>query len=235
MVRRLVGVGLAGVLAGAAGLGSGTACSSSSTGGTTSSSSGGSSGSSGGTSTSSSSSGGSGGSTSSGSSSGGGDSGTSTSSSSSGSTGGGSDSGNADGGTDNFDSCSVVTEAEAAAAIGETVTAGVLGTATVEGGLACVFYGPSSPTPHDPNTAQADSVRVVVVEGADALTWYNDYKSKVNAQAITGYGDQAYYDGVASLSVMKGNYYLRVAVSPAGAPPSLTDEEKLATAILPSL
>ncbi len=76
---------------------------------------------------------------------------------------------------------------------------------------------------------------MVVVEGPDALTWYNDYKSKVTAQAITGYGDQAYYDGVASLSVMKGNYYLRVAVSPAAAPPSQSDEEELATAILPSL
>jgi hypothetical protein len=43
-------------------------------------------------------------------------------------------------------------------------------------------------------------------------------------------------DGYASLSVMKGDYYLRVAVIPAGvAPPSLKDEEKLAKAILPKL
>jgi hypothetical protein len=42
-------------------------------------------------------------------------------------------------------------------------------------------------------------------------------------------------DGAASLSVLKGNTYLRVAVSPAGAAPSLSDEEQLATAILPKL
>jgi lipopolysaccharide export system protein LptA len=115
------------------------------------------------------------------------------------------------------------------------VTAAVLGNATVEGGLACVFYGPSAPTPTTPNAAQADSVRVVVVKGTNALTWYNDYKSKVSAQPISGYGDQAYYDGYASLSVLKGDYYLRIAVSPAGAAPSLSDEEQLATAILPKL
>jgi lipopolysaccharide export system protein LptA len=137
--------------------------------------------------------------------------------------------------TANFSSCSVVTQAEAASAIGTSVTAGVLGNATVEGGLACVFYGPSAPTPTTPNVGQPDTVRVVVVTGSDALKWYNDYKSKVNAQPIAGYGNQAYYDGDASLSVLKGNYYLRVAVIPASAPPSLPDEEKLATAILPKL
>jgi hypothetical protein len=134
-----------------------------------------------------------------------------------------------------FNSCSVVTQAEAASAIGESVTAGVLGSATVEGGLACVFYGPSAPTPRDPNVAQADSVRVVVVEGPDALTWYNDYKSKVNAKTLSGYGDQAYWDGYASLSVLKGTSYLRIAVSPGLDPPSLSDEEQLAKAILPGL
>ena len=137
--------------------------------------------------------------------------------------------------TANFNSCSVVTQAEAASAIGESLTPGVIGNATVEGGLACVFYGPSALTPHTPNVAQADTVRVVVVKGSDALTWYNDYKSKVSPQPITGYGDQAYYDGYASLSVLKGDYYLRIAVAPAGAPPSLSDEEQLATAILPKL
>ncbi|MGA8206870.1 MAG: hypothetical protein WB867_02400 [Candidatus Dormiibacterota bacterium] len=137
----------------------------------------------------------------------------------------------------NFDSCSVVTQAEAASAIGATVTPGVLGNATVEGGLACVFYGPYAPTPHTPNVAQADSVRVVVVEGSKALTWYNAYKAMVSAteQAITGYGDQAFWDGYASLSVLKGSDYLRIAVSPYASPPSLTDEEQLATAILPKL
>ena len=139
--------------------------------------------------------------------------------------------------TANFNSCSVVTQAQAASALGTTVTPGVLGTATVEGGLACVFYGPSAPSPTTPNTSQIDSVRVVVVKGSNALTYYNDYKANpsVHAQSIPGYGDQAYYDGFASLSVMKGAYYLRVAVAPSGAPPSLTAEESLATAILPNL
>jgi hypothetical protein len=137
--------------------------------------------------------------------------------------------------TANFDSCSVVTQADAANAIGESVTAGVLGHATVEGGLACVFYGPSAPMPTNPDVGQADTVRVVVVKGADATTWYDDYKSKVTPQAISGYGDQAYFDGVASLSVLKGDSYLRVAVAPAGAPPSLADEERLAAGILPKL
>jgi hypothetical protein len=138
-------------------------------------------------------------------------------------------------GTANFNSCSVVTQAEAASAIGTSVTPGVLGNATVEGGRACVFYGPSAPTPTTPNTSQPDTVRVVVVKGSDALTWYNDYRSKVPAQPISGYGDHAYYDGYASLSVLKGTYYLRVAVAPLGAPPSLADEERLAAAILPKL
>ncbi len=134
-----------------------------------------------------------------------------------------------------FNSCSVVTTAEAQSALGQSVTAGVLGSATVEGGLACVFYGPSAPTPRDPNVGQPDSVRVVVVQGPKAATWYQDYHSKVAAQPVTGYGDQAFYDGSASLSVMKGDYYLRIAVAPAGAPPSLAAEKQLAAAILPKL
>jgi lipopolysaccharide export system protein LptA len=111
----------------------------------------------------------------------------------------------------------------------------VLGNATVEGGKACVFYGSGSPLPHDPDVAQADSVRVVVVEGSDATKWYDDYKSKVTPQAISGYGDQAYYDGYASFSVLKGDVYVRIAVSPLDAAPSLADEEKLMTAILPNV
>ena len=137
--------------------------------------------------------------------------------------------------TANFNSCSVVTQAEAAAAIGQAVSPGVLGNATVEGGKACVFYGPSSPTTRTPDVAQTDTVRVVAVKGGSAMTWYNDFKSKVAAQPISGYGDQAFYDGRASLSVMKGSTYLRIAVVPAGAPPSLAAEEKLAAAILPKL
>ena len=134
-----------------------------------------------------------------------------------------------------FDSCAVVTQAQVAAAVGENVSAGVLGTATVEGGLACVFYGPDASAQRDPNVAQADSVRVVVVNGSDAVTWYNDYKSKVSAKAVSGYGDQAYYDGYASLSVLKGGTYVRISVSPAGAAPSLADEEKLMDEVLPGV
>ncbi len=78
-------------------------------------------------------------------------------------------------------------------------------------------------------------MRVVVVRGPHASTWYEDYRSKVHAQPVAGYGDQAYYDGFASLSVLKGDYYVRIAVSPAGAPPSLGDEKELAAAILPKL
>jgi hypothetical protein len=139
--------------------------------------------------------------------------------------------------TANFNSCSVVTQAEAASALGSSVTPGVIGNATVEGGLACVFYGPSAPTPTTPNSGQPDSVRVVVVKGSDAVTWYDNYKSspEVHAQPVTGYGDQAFYDGVASFSVLKGDYYLRIAVIPAGAAPSLSGEEQLANAILPKL
>ena len=135
----------------------------------------------------------------------------------------------------NFDSCSVVTQSEAASALSAAVTPGVLGSATVEGGLACVFYGASATHPRDPNVAQADSVRVVVVKGPNALTWYNDYKSKVKPQPISSFGDHAYYDGYASLSVLKGDAYLRIAISPAAAPPSLPDEKQLASAILPKL
>jgi hypothetical protein len=134
-----------------------------------------------------------------------------------------------------FNSCSVVTQADAATAIGQAVTPGVLGHATVEGGLACVFYGPSAPAPANPDIAQPDSVRVVVVTGPDASTWYSNYKSTVSARPVTGYGDKAYYDGYASLSILDGHTYLRIAVTPAGAPPSLTDEEQLATAILAKL
>lgn len=137
--------------------------------------------------------------------------------------------------TANFNSCSVVTQNEATSAIGASVTPGVLGNATVEGGLACVFYGPSAPTPTTPDVAQVDTVRVVVVKGSDAMTWYDDYKSKVTAQPIDGYGDQAFYDGHASLSVLKGDTYVRIAVAPAGAPPSLTGEEQLAMDILQKL
>jgi hypothetical protein len=135
-----------------------------------------------------------------------------------------------------FDSCSVVTQAEASSALGESTSPGVLGSAVVEGGLACVFYGPSAPPARDPNAPQGDSVRVVVVKGADAAKWFNDWKSKnaAHTKPVT-LGDQAFYDGFASLSVLKGSTYVRIAVAPAREPPSLQAEEKLASAILPKL
>jgi len=131
-------------------------------------------------------------------------------------------------------SCTVVTQAEAGAALGQSVTTGVLGHATVEGGLACVYYGPSAPPGASPDVPSPDSVRVVLVTGTDALKWFNDYKGKVHAQAISGLGDQAYYDGYASVSVLKGNEYLRVAVAgPTGI--SMSAEEQLARDALPRM
>ena len=49
----------------------------------------------------------------------------------------------------------------------------------------------------------------MLVTGPNALKYFNDYRSKVKAQPIAGLGDQAYYDGYASLSVLKGDEYLR--------------------------
>jgi len=89
----------------------------------------------------------------------------------------------------------------------------MLGSATVEGGLACVFYGSSAPTPTTPNVAQPDTIRGVV-KGSDALQWYDDHQSKVGPQPIVGYGRLAFFDGAASLSILKGNCNLRIAVAP---------------------
>jgi hypothetical protein len=131
-------------------------------------------------------------------------------------------------------SCTVVTQAQAGAALGQTVTAGVLGHATVEGGLACVYYGPNAPSTADADVPVPDSVRVVLVTGSDALKWFNDYKGKVQAQSIPGLGNQAYYDGDASVSVLEGSEYLRVAViGQTGI--SETAEEQLARDALPRM
>ncbi len=129
-------------------------------------------------------------------------------------------------------SCSVITQSEAGAALGQPVRAPVLGKATVEGGVACVFYGPGVPNGADPDVALPGSVRVVLVTGAQASFYFNDYKSKVHAQVITGYGDQAFYDGGASFSVLQGDDYLRVAVVKAD---NLAPEEMLATDALARL
>ena len=132
-----------------------------------------------------------------------------------------------------FDSCSVVTQTEASTALGQTVKAPVRGKATVEGGVACVFYGPSVPAGADPDIPVTDSVRVVLVTGTDALKFFNDYRSKVPAQTIAGLGDQAYYDGSASLSVLVGSEYLRVAVI--GVADVLAAEKTLAQAVIPRM
>ncbi len=132
-----------------------------------------------------------------------------------------------------FDSCSIVTQAEAASALGHSVRPPLRGKATVEGGLACVFYGPGAPAGVSPDIPVPDSVRVVLVVGPDARTFFNDYRSKVLAQAISGLGDQAFFDGAASLSVLKGDEYLRVAVI--GVRDVLAAEQGLARAVLPRM
>ena len=143
----------------------------------------------------------------------------------------------------NFDSCLVVTQAEAAKALGQPVTPGVLGNATVEGGLACVFYGPTSPKPTIPNSAQPDTVEVVVVKGPNALMWFDNYRTVSQTRmlllpsgerVIRGLGDQAFYDGV-SLNVLKGDAYLRIAVIAAVARPPFDAEKELAAVIIPHL
>jgi len=86
-----------------------------------------------------------------------------------------------------------------------------MGHAYVEGGVACVFNGPSA-IGDNPDIPYADTVRVVLVTGQDAKTYFDDYQSKVSAQAISGLGDAAFYDGYASISVLKGSSYVRIAV-----------------------
>jgi hypothetical protein len=128
----------------------------------------------------------------------------------------------------------VITQAEASAALGQSVRPAVQGKATVEGGVAAVFYGPSVPVGTDPDVAVADSVRVVLVTGPKAQFYFNDYRSKVHAVAVAGLGDQAYYDGYASLSVLKGDMYIRIAVAGARGI-SLPAEKTLASDALPRM
>jgi Protein of unknown function (DUF3558) len=129
-------------------------------------------------------------------------------------------------------SCGVITQSQAAAALGQPAKAPILGKATVEGGVACVFYGPDVPPGTSPDIAMPDSVRVVLVTGANAAKWFDNYRAKVHARAISGLGDQAYYDGVASVSVLQGNAYVRIAV---GIPNNLGVEETLAREALPNM
>lgn len=129
-------------------------------------------------------------------------------------------------------SCSVITQSEATGALGQPVKPPILGKATVEGGVACVFYGPEVPPGTSPDIAVADSVRVVLVTGPKAKKYFDGYRSKVHAQPISGLGDQAYYDGYASISVLKGNAYVRIAV---GIPSNLGVEKTLAADALPRM
>lgn len=130
------------------------------------------------------------------------------------------------------DSCSVITQAEAGAALGQPARPPVRGKATVEGGVACVFYGPDVPAGTNPDIPVFDSVRVVLVTGPKAAKYFKDYRRKVAARTITGLGDQAYYDGYASISVLKGEAYVRIAV---GLAHNLSAEEKLAADALPRM
>ena len=124
----------------------------------------------------------------------------------------------------------IVTRAEAGAALGQTVRPPVRGHATVEGGVAAVFYGPNAPAGANADVPVTDSVRVVLVTGPNALKYFDDYRTKVHAQPIAGLGDKAYYDGYASLSVLKGDEYLRVAVI--GAPNVLNAERQLVASVV---
>jgi hypothetical protein len=124
-------------------------------------------------------------------------------------------------------SCTLITRAEAGSALGgEKVKTPVKGHAFVEGGVACVFYGPHAPAGISADTPVGDSVRVVLVSGAKAKFYFDDYRSKVHAQPLRGLGDQAYYDGFASVSVLKSHFYVRIAVLSGRDP--LAAEKKLA-------
>ena len=128
----------------------------------------------------------------------------------------------------------VITQPEASAALGESVRPAVQGKATVEGGVAAVFYGPSVPVGTNPDVPVPNSVRVVLVTGPKAKQWFDDYKSKVHAVSLSGLGDEAYYDGYASVSVLKGASYVRIAVAgPRGI--SLAGEKTLAADALPRM
>jgi hypothetical protein len=127
-------------------------------------------------------------------------------------------------------SCTVITEAQASAALGgQAVQPPVMGKAYVEGGKACVFDGPNAPPDANPDIPYADTVRVVLVTGPKAKKYFKDYRSKVNAQPISGLGDAAFYDGFASISVLKGDAYVRIAV---GIVNNLSSEKKLAAEAL---
>ena len=122
-------------------------------------------------------------------------------------------------------SCTVIDQAEAGGALGAPVKPPIMGKAFVEGGVACVFNGPNVPPGANPDIPYGDTVRVVLVTGPKAKIYFDDYRSKVSAQPISGLGDAAYYDGFASISVLKGDAYVRIAVGIAN---NLSAEKTLA-------
>jgi lipopolysaccharide export system protein LptA len=129
-------------------------------------------------------------------------------------------------------SCNVITQSEAGAALGQAVRPPVRGHATVEGGIACVYYGPNVPAGTSPDVPVGDSVRVVLVTGPKAKKFFDDYRNSIHAQPISGLGDKAYYDGYASISVLKGNAYVRIAVGIAN---NLSAEKRLAADAVPRM
>ncbi len=129
-------------------------------------------------------------------------------------------------------SCDVITLAEASAALGQQVKAPIMGKAYVEGGVACVFYGPDVPPGASPDIPYGDTVRVVLVRGPKAKFYFDDYRGKVAAKPLSGLGDAAYYDGYASVSVLKGDAYVRINV---GIFHNLGPEKVLAADALPRM
>ncbi len=129
-------------------------------------------------------------------------------------------------------SCTVISQAEAGVALGQPVKPPVMGKAYVEGGVACVFNGPSVPPGASPDIPYGDTVRVVLVTGPKAQIYFDDYRNKVDARPISGLGDAAYYDGFASISVLKGDAYVRIAVGIAN---NLSAEKALAADALPRM
>lgn len=130
-------------------------------------------------------------------------------------------------------SCTVISAAQASAALGgQPVKPPVMGKAFVEGGRACVFNGPNVPPGASPDIPYADTVRVVLVTGPKAKMYFSDYRGKVQAQPVSGLGDAAFYDGFASISVLKGHAYVRIAVGIAN---NLSAEKALAADALATM
>ncbi len=109
--------------------------------------------------------------------------------------------------------CTVITEIEASVALGQLAKPPIAASGTVEGGSACVFYGPQVPAGTNPNMPVADSVRVILVMGPKAKQAFDSYRSQVRATAVRDLGYPAFYDEYGTLSVLKGDAYLRISVS----------------------